>query len=88
METTTPDVLKARSEKPVVKDKDRDLLDHCLDDITIEEVKYYEYDDDENKIQIVITGSFSDKEEAKEFINNKTNKPVYDAYERAMRGIS
>jgi hypothetical protein len=71
--------------QPVLIDKDRDLLDHTLDNIDVEEIKYYEDDDEDGRIKIVVVGSFNDEEQAEKFLGN-TNKDAIDAYERVMKG--
>lgn len=71
---------------PILSDTCRDTLHHTIDGIDFESVKYYETDDDEKSITIIIKGSFEDKEKAKDFLHG-TKKTEYDAYERAMDGI-
>lgn len=71
-------------DKPILIDKDADLLEHVLEQIDVDKIKYYEESED-GQIRIVIVGSFGDDDEADAFFQG-TNKNAHDAYERAMKG--
>lgn len=69
----------------VVKDKDKDLLEKTLDDIDVKQIEYFESDDNDTEIQIVITGNIHDDE--RQAIRSRSNKPAHDAFDRAMQGF-
>jgi hypothetical protein len=73
------------SEQPILIDRDKELLDHVIEHINIDHVKYYETDED-GRIKIVVEGTFDDEEQAEAFLNG-TDKEALDAYDRAMKGI-
>lgn len=73
-------------EHPVLSDTCRDTIDHALDGLNIKSIKYYETDDDEKSLTIIVKGNFDDEKQAEEFMHG-THKEEHDAYERAMKGI-
>lgn len=79
-------VPPAPKDQPILSDTCRDTLNHTIEGIDLDSVKYYETDDDEKSITIIIKGSFEDEEKTKDFMHG-THKSEYDAYDRAMKGI-